>query len=134
MVGGRTLSRRASDPVLQAGMEATMKKLLRRGAKATLIRDIGVAPFPPSACVEESPGNPARCSFKAFRPAWMAFDYRAARAVRRVQVIDPLPEICPRGTCPATGGRVLKFRDNAHLSATYAATLSGWLNRRLQRP
>jgi hypothetical protein len=64
----------------------------------------------------------------------MAFDNRAARAFRRVQVIDPLPKVCPRGTCPATWKRILKFRDNAHLSATYAAALSDWLNRRLQKP
>ncbi len=52
----------------------------------------------------------------------------------RVQKIDPLPKICPRGRCAAARGRVLIWRDRAHLSATYAATLTGWLDRRLQKP
>jgi hypothetical protein len=131
---GKTLSRRKSDPLLQKGLRTTMDKLIDRGAKVTLMRDLPLAPFLPSVCVEENPRNPGRCAFKSSRPAWMAFDNRAARSIRRVQVIDPLPKVCPRGTCPATWKGILKFRDNAHLSATYAAALNGWLSRRLQRP
>jgi hypothetical protein len=64
----------------------------------------------------------------------MAFDYKAARRMKRVQMIDPLQKVCPRGSCQATSGRILKFRDRFHLSATYAVTLSGWLGRRLPNP
>ncbi|MEX0620137.1 MAG: SGNH hydrolase domain-containing protein [Solirubrobacterales bacterium] len=131
---GSTLNRQASDRVLQAGMATTMKKMLRTGSKVTLMRDLVLAPFPPSSCVRKNPGNPNRCSFRAFRPLWRSFDYKAARRFKRVQIIDPLSKVCPRRRCSATYGRYLKFRDRSHLSATYAATLSGWLGRRIQNP
>jgi len=131
---GGTLKRRASERVLQAGMVSTMKEMLDTGAKVTLMRDLALAPFDPSSCVQQNPGNLGRCSFRAVRPFWMAFDFKAARQVNRVQMIDPLPKVCPGGICRATSGKYLKFRDRFHLSATYAATLSGWLGRRLQSP
>jgi hypothetical protein len=131
---GRTLDRKASDQKLTAGMVTTAKRMLANGSKVTLIRDLFTAPFDPSGCVQQNPVNPSVCNFRAVRPNWLSFDYRAARRIRQVQVVDPLARICPGGTCQATSGRVLKFRDRAHLSATYVATLSGWLDRRLQKP
>lgn len=131
---GRTLNREASGRVLRAGMVTTMRKLLNGGAEVTLMRDLVIAPSLPSVCVKENPGRPGRCTFKAERPLWLSFDYKAAKKMNRVQIIDALPRVCPGGKCAATSGRILKFRDRAHLSATYARTLSGWLDRRLQKP
>lgn len=131
---GRTLDRRASDRVLQAGMVTVMRKMLTDGSKVTLMRDLALAPLDPSPCVQQNPGNPGRCSFRAIRPFWMAFDFKAARKMKRVQLLDPLPKVCPGGTCKVTSGRILKFRDRFHMSATYAVTLSNWLGSRLQKP
>lgn len=131
---GQTLSRQKSGKQLEAGMVVTIKKMLANGSRVTLMRDLFTADFDPSNCVQQNIGNPARCSFAANRPEWLSFDYRAARKVRRTQIIDPLPKVCPGGTCKATFGNILKFRDRAHLSATYVATLGGWLGQRLQRP
>jgi hypothetical protein len=131
---GRTLNRVASGRVLQAGMVKTMKRLLNWGSQVTLMRDLVVAPFDASVCVMENQANPASCSFTANRPGWLSFDYKAARKMSRVQIIDALPKVCAGGVCRATSGRILKFRDRAHLSATYVATLDRWLGRRLQRP
>lgn len=131
---GGTLSRPKSGPALESGMVAMMRKLLRLGARVTLIRDLFVPPFHPSACVQLNPDNPRICDFDAARRYWMSFDYKAARRVRRVQVVDPLPKVCPGGTCSATAGRILKYRDNSHFTASYATTLSSWFNRRIQRP
>jgi hypothetical protein len=131
---GRLLNRRASDRVLQAGMARTMRKLLNLGADVTLMRDLVLAPFTPSDCVRQNPRRPAKCAFRAKRPFWLSFDFKAARRMSRVQMIDPLPKVCPRNRCTATSGRILKFRDRFHISATYAATLTNWLERRLQNP
>lgn len=131
---GRSLSRKASDRVLQAGMVTTMRALLNTGSKVTLMRDLVLAPFTPSDCVQQNPGRPGLCSFKARRPYWLSFDYKAARRMNRVRVIDALPKVCAGGTCRATSGRILKYRDRFHLSATYVRTLSGWLGHRLRNP
>jgi hypothetical protein len=131
---GGSLTRPKSGPALEAGMVATMRKLLRTGAKVTLIRDLFVPPFHPSACVESNPDNPEICAFDAARQYWMSFDYKAAKKVKRVQVIDPLNEVCPGGTCPATKGRILKYRDISHFTATYAASITGFFGRRIQKP
>ena len=46
-----------------------------------------------------------------------------------MQVIDPLPELCPTRLCPAVIGDVLVWRGEAHITATYAATMARWLGR-----
>ena len=131
---GRTLTRAQSEPVLQAGMAKTMRKLIRNGSEVTLIRDIAKAPFLPSVCVEENRGNPGRCSFTAVRPLSRSFDWKAAKSIKAVQRIDGIPRICPKHKCRAVAGKILKFRDRYHLSATYATTLTGWLRSELQNP
>jgi hypothetical protein len=131
---GGSLTRPKSGPALEAGMVETMRKMLRIGAKVTLIRDLFVPPFHPSACVESNPDNPELCSFDAARQYWMSFDYKAARRVKRVQVIDPLNAVCPGGTCEATAGRILKYRDISHFTATYAASITSFFGRRIQKP
>jgi hypothetical protein len=131
---GGTLSRSESSRALESGMVTTMRRMLRLNAKVTLIRDLLVPPFDPSACVQLNPESPELCAFDAVRPYWMSFDYKAARRVSRVQIVDPLTRVCPGGICQATSGRILMYRDASHFSATYAATLSGWFGRRLQKP
>jgi hypothetical protein len=51
--------------------------------------------------------------------------------VDNVPVIDPRPALCPDGLCPAVIGDVLVWRDDNHITATYARTLAGWLSREL---
>lgn len=42
-------------------------------------------------------------------------------------------EICPGGTCRAVIGDALTYRDDSHLSATFARTLRPWIERGLRR-
>ena len=52
----------------------------------------------------------------------------AAKRLNAVQIIDPLPKVCPRGKCRAVHGNVLKYRDRGHISATFCRLLTNWLN------
>ncbi|HEY7735579.1 MAG TPA: acyltransferase family protein [Candidatus Limnocylindrales bacterium] len=45
--------------------------------------------------------------------------------------IDPTPWICPTDPCPAVIGRLLIYRDAAHMTAIFAAALTGRLEREL---
>jgi len=135
MKGGKRLSRRESEPHFRKGMYETLLRLGRIGARVTVMRDLPLSKaFLPSVCVSQNPENPGRCTFQARRPLSEAYDFVAAKRLKAVQIIDPLPEVCPLRKCPAVQGNVLKFRDRGHISATYARLLEGWLDARLQNP
>ena len=116
-------------------MAASFRALLKTGAKVTLMRDMAMSKdFLPSVCVSENRSNPGACTFKARRPLSMSYDFKAARRVGGIEVIDPLAKVCPRHTCRAVHGKYLKFRDRFHITATYSRLLAPWLGSRLQNP
>jgi peptidoglycan/LPS O-acetylase OafA/YrhL len=127
---GRRLDRRASQPFLIAGFARTLRRLKRTGAKVVVIRDQMLAPFNPPECVSRNRDDLSRCVFYSRRKRNRAFDaFGAARA--GVRLIDPIRVLCPRHRCPSVMGRVLVYRDTYHMSATFARTLTPWLERKL---
>jgi len=127
---GRRLDRRASQPFLIAGFARTLRRLKRTGAQVVVIRDQMLAPFNPPECVSSNRDDLSRCVFYSRRRRDRAFDaFGAARA--RVRLIDPIRILCPRHRCPSVMGRVLVYRDTYHMSATFARTLTPWLERKL---
>lgn len=130
---GDRLSRKASQPLLERGMVRTLRRLKATGAKVAVIRDQPRLPFDPIDCVAANLESLDRCAFAPDRPSDLAFDARAARRVRGVRLIDPVPLLCPQGTYPSVIGNVLVYRNTYHLTATFAATLDRWLERRLPR-
>lgn len=132
---GRRLGRAASERHFRRGMVKALGQLRRTGAAVTLMRDLPMSrAFLPSVCVARNRARPGRCTFKAVRPASQAYDFAAARKFKAVQIIDPLPRVCPRLKCRAVEGNILKYRDRGHISATYAVRLTNWLNARLRDP
>ncbi|HRV59976.1 MAG TPA: SGNH hydrolase domain-containing protein, partial [Solirubrobacterales bacterium] len=65
--------------------------------------------------------------------AW-AYDYKAARRVRKVPVIDPMPMLCPGGWCRAVDGNYLIYRNQGHLTATFTREKYGWIGLKLGDP
>jgi peptidoglycan/LPS O-acetylase OafA/YrhL len=129
---GRRQSPAASRPVLRAGMETTLRRLQRTGAKVVAIAETPWSPRDVPSCVSGHAHDLRECAFSA------GVGYRrgsiivpAARDVGHVHVIDPRPVVCPGGLCPAVVGNVLVWRDDNHLTATYARTLAGWLSSQL---
>ena len=132
---GKRLSRAASEPYFRRGMYSTLLGLRKGGAEVTLMRDLPMShDFLPSECVERFRNHPGRCTFEASRPLSEAYDFAAAKRLPRVQIIDPMPEVCPGSSCRAVSGNILKYRDRGHISATYARSLTRWLGQRLQDP
>ncbi|WP_460915618.1 SGNH hydrolase domain-containing protein [Plantactinospora veratri] len=72
-------------------------------------------------------------------PGGRVGDRRRSRAARgagrppRVGLIDLTPAICPGRRCAPVIGGVLVYRDNQHLTASYAATLAPRLRSALDR-
>ena len=52
---------------------------------------------------------------------------RAAASAAGVPLVDPNGWLCPSGLCPVVIGHVLVYRDNHHMTETFAAALSDYL-------
>ncbi|MCB8915396.1 MAG: hypothetical protein H6532_06160 [Thermoleophilales bacterium] len=132
---GEKLDRAAAEPLLEDGMVETFEALKATGAEVTLMQDMAMSKdYLPSECVTEHQDDPERCTFRMNRPPELAYDLKAAEQVGGIQVIDPLPRICPGYSCSPVHGRYLRFRDRFHITATYSRMLAPWLDSRLQDP
>ncbi len=135
--GGLDLSRRESESRLQAGMVRTIERLKKipslvtDESAITLIRDQVMAPFVPADCLRENRGKVERCLFPNERKFGPGFDWVAAQRTGITPTIDPTKVLCDRKWCSPTQGKILKYRDTDHITATYARTLSEWFDDRL---
>jgi hypothetical protein len=105
----------------------------RTGARVVLVRDQARAPVDVLDCVADNADALGRCAFAPHRPRDRRFDVRAARRAG-VRVVDPQKILCEKGRCPAVIGNVLVYRNDYHLTATFARTLAPWLGRKLRAP
>jgi hypothetical protein len=134
---GRNLSRKASEPQLRRGMVRTIRRLKRieslvdDGSAITLIRDQVPAPFVPADCLKANRGRASRCSFRKRRRYGPGFDWLAAKRTGIGPTVDPSLALCGEEWCSPTEGKILKYRDSDHITATYARGLSDWFDQRL---
>ena len=124
-----------STPTLVDAYARTLNRLVSatgdRPGGVLVIRDFPRADDPPPECLVKHPEEMEVCDFKGFRRNPPGFDVEAVRLVRKARLADPATVVCPTGTCPATTNGMVVFRDTAHLTATYAATLAGWLGEQI---
>jgi hypothetical protein len=140
-------SQRASHAALpgldRAGQLAAMVADLRRtwadlaaaGRRVVVVLDNPSPPYDIIDCVATYTDRLSSCAF-ARAPAAAASgalaQQRALLGADGVGVVDVNDWICPAGTCPAVIGEVLVYRQSAHLTATYAATLAPRLDAALR--
>lgn len=136
--GETRLTRKQSEPLLRAAWARTLRRLEKitgnRPGGVVVIRDLPRSSHRPPDCLQAHPDDLASCDFEGFRKNPPGFDLEAARQVEGVKLIDPSGLVCPGGICPATRNGMVTYRDTTHLSATYAATLAGWLGQRIGSP
>ena len=131
---GHKLSRHASERRLVAGMVRTLRFLKRWSGQTVLIRDQAVAPFDVTACLRKNFARSKRCGFRSTRTRTWSYDFKAARQVDGIRVIDPQEFLCPGGWCRPLAGRYLIYRNDSHLAATFTRRQHGWLGRKLGDP
>jgi peptidoglycan/LPS O-acetylase OafA/YrhL len=130
---GEQLSGPAAADAMEAGYVATLQRLHKLGLRTVVIRDTPVAPDEIPACVSEHLDDLASCDFR-HTPTWeKEFERRAAQRAPGSHLIDLTPEICPQGICRSVIGNALVYRDDNHLTATFARTLSPWIEADLFR-
>jgi peptidoglycan/LPS O-acetylase OafA/YrhL len=124
---GEQLSGRAAAEAMEAGYLATLERLHGLGLRTVVIRDTPVAPDVVPDCVSEHLDDLASCDFPHASTWDKEFERRAADRAPESRLIDLTPQICPQGICRSVIGNALVYRDDNHLTATFARTLSPWL-------
>lgn len=121
-----------SAAALRDGYVKTLRRLEQTGAQVVTIADNPHPREDVPACVSKSMDDLPACSFDEDHGLYFERVGREAAAkVPGVHLVDPTPVLCQDGTCPAVIGNALVYRNGAHLTATYAGTLTDWLDDRL---
>lgn len=124
----------ADESDLVDGMIRTLRKLRAWSKRTVVIRDQAVSPFNVTACLRSNLSAPGNCGFAPDRPLAWSYDYKAARRVPKVPVIDPQPMLCPAGWCSPVIDDYLVYRNQGHLSASFTRSKYQWLGHRLPDP
>ena len=115
----------------EAGMARTLDRLRASAGRVILLADTPRSAVDPPVCLSAHPTSVLDCATPvedALDPGWLAVE-RGAAAAGGAGFIDPTPWVCPTSPCPAVLGDLLVYRDGGHMTATFAAALSGRLGR-----
>jgi hypothetical protein len=129
---GEELSGTANADALEAGYVATLKRIQRAGLQTVVIRDTPASASDVPSCVSEDLQHLESCAFPRVHDWDLEFDDRAAKRTPNTTLIDVTAEICPGELCRAVIGNALVYRDKSHLTATFARTLSPWIDKGLK--
>jgi hypothetical protein len=111
----------------------TLERLATLARHVVVIGDTPRAHADPPVCLSANLDDATACALpfsSAVKP-----DSTAGEALVAVEAgaafIDPTPWVCRTDPCPAVIGRLLVFRDQHHLTATYSRALAERLYARL---
>lgn len=108
----------------------------RAGVPVIAIRDTPRLYGPVPQCLVET-ADPLACGIKRVPSLQESFPYDdpalVATAPESTRFIDLADRICAPDHCPAVAGNVVVYRDDGHLTATYATTLAPFLDAELRR-
>jgi peptidoglycan/LPS O-acetylase OafA/YrhL len=113
----------------------TLERLATLARHVVVIGDTPRAHADPPVCLSANLDDATACALpfsSAVKPDSTAGE-AAVAAEAGAAFIDPTPWVCRTDPCPAVIGRLLVFRDQHHLTATYARALAERLYARLPR-
>jgi peptidoglycan/LPS O-acetylase OafA/YrhL len=123
-----------SDPGLERltlGTRATLDPLTRAGLSVVLFRDTPLPPFNVPTCLARSALHPwfglHSCEFdRATALSSSVFDAEktAAAGMPRVHFLDLTDEFCRADVCPPILHNMIVYRDENHLTGTFASSLA----------
>jgi len=122
---------------LQTGTQHTMQVLAQAGIPVVLLRDSPIPPFDVPQCIARNTPKPdaaASCGFDpagALDAAAFAAEQAAAAGLPNVYFLDMTDQICPRNSCPAMHHGLIVYRDDNHLTGSFAESLAPVLRARL---
>ncbi|THV27906.1 acyltransferase family protein [Glycomyces paridis] len=106
------------------------EQLLATGAAVVALRDTPSPRFDIPMCVDLHGQDAGECTVDRYDyfEANAFAEHRVPEGVHKADLTD---YICAAATCPPVVGNVLVYRDDAHLTNTYARTLAPYLGREL---
>jgi hypothetical protein len=119
------------------GMNHTIRRLSPNTRRFMVIRDTPVMSMDVPTCLRSTGGDTRPCS----RPRWSALHqgfWRAERSLAkryaRVSAVQLSSWFCASGMCrPVTDSLMVRFRDDDHLTNTFATAMSGLMTRQVRR-
>lgn len=131
---GRDDEGRTGAEAIAAGQRALWRELASLGAQVVVIRDTprpARAGVDPAECLAQRDSRPADCSLvraEIVIPESEDPNVLGARGLSSVHLVDLTDNICSAAACDPIVGNVVVWRDNNHLTASYARTLADALH------
>lgn len=119
---------------VRVGTRRTLEKFSRAGVPVVVLRDTPLPPFNIPACVARHVVSGLSCDFDAsaaLNDAAFSAERGAADGLANVYFLDMNDLICPGRLCPAIQHELPVYRDENHLTGSYAGTLAPTLRTRL---
>jgi peptidoglycan/LPS O-acetylase OafA/YrhL len=112
---------------IRSGTRWTLQKLAAAGITVVVLRDTPLPPFDVPACVARRMVGKLRagesCDFDAtvaLNAAAFSAEQAAAAGLMNIYFLDLDDIICPGRLCPATQREIIVYRDDSHLTGTFA--------------
>ncbi|MFN8168655.1 MAG: acyltransferase family protein [Candidatus Nanopelagicales bacterium] len=133
------VDRASGDPLAQdragaewkAGWRRTLSPLEKAGVTVAVLRD---TPWPGkdmASCVAQHESRPSTCDLSRKALDSPAYDVATTNGSPTAHGVDLSDVICAPTRCPATQGKYLVYRDESHLTATFARALAPYLDKQL---
>ncbi|GIJ46759.1 hypothetical protein Val02_36450 [Virgisporangium aliadipatigenens] len=119
------------------GLRPTWSELADAGLPVAVLVDTPVMATNVAECVTANRDRLTRCATpraRATNRAAAAAQLEAARGLNGVSLVDLTAAVCPADPCAPVIGGVLFYRDNNHLTGTYARSLAPRLSAALPQP
>jgi peptidoglycan/LPS O-acetylase OafA/YrhL len=118
----------AGEEAWDAGLARYLARMAERAPRVVVLADTPRVGYDPAECLATSPGIEA-CDASRERMVDETYRQREALAVEQagVTAVSATDWLCTADDCPLVRGSNLVYRDSHHLSATFAARLSGLL-------
>ena len=131
--GREVLDEQESRVRLADGMRRTWQRLVDAGAVVVPVADTPLPGFDMAECVSANEGDLDRCAVPRSEAVGDGAGTlaEAAEGQPGVDAVDLNDLICPGPRCDPVIGQVLVYRDQEHITATYARTLAKAMEARL---
>nr|WP_276202962.1 acyltransferase family protein [Jiangella muralis] len=131
---GRELDDDASADRLADGLRDSWQAVRDAGVELVVLENTPWLEQDPAECVSAKPDRLTECAQPRADAVEKAGDEQrvAAGQLGNVDVVDLNRAICPTDECPAVIGNVVVWRDDHHLTATYARSLTSHLDPQLR--
>ena len=119
-------NRPISAPAWRAGLESTIASVKSKSTRVAVIGDIAAFNAVLPDCLAANPMHVQLCSVTDPNPKITGHfaDEQAAAQAAHVPYVNPQPWLCTT-VCSPVIGNMVSYYNNEHVSATYAAFLSG---------